>query len=127
MRAFKPKRKDAPLNRKEALNCKPVKNAHVRETRLESGEARLEYPARIRPMIVSLIRLFGASTDGTYVKKLQLDAMGTEVWQLIDGMRTARQIIQRFGDAHRLHGKEAEVSVTSFLRELGKRGIIGLK
>lgn len=60
-------------------------------------------------------------------KKLQLDALGTEVWDLIDGRRSVRKIIQRFAETHRLHPREAEVSVTRFLRELGKRGLIGLQ
>ncbi|MFC1886362.1 PqqD family peptide modification chaperone [Thermodesulfobacteriota bacterium] len=46
---------------------------------------------------------------------------------MIDGKRTVKQIVHLFAESHRLHIKEAEVSVTAFLHELGKRGIIGIK
>lgn len=127
MRVFRPKRKDAPVTRAEALNCTPVRNIRAEETRMKGGEARIAYPAQMRPMIAGVIRYFGGRTDRTYIKKLQLDALGTQVWDLIDGKLTVRQIVRRFADDHRLHAREAEVSVTAFLHELGKRGIIGMK
>jgi hypothetical protein len=35
-------------------------------------------------------------------------------------------MIQIFAETHRLEKKEAEVSVTQFIRELGQRGLLGL-
>jgi hypothetical protein len=58
---------------------------------------------------------------------LQLDALGTAVWELLDGRRSVQQIIERFADTYSLHAKEAEVSVSQFLRELGRRELIGLR
>ena len=60
-------------------------------------------------------------------RKLQLDELGTQVWDLIDGRITVQSLIQRFADNYQLQLKEAEVSVTRFLRELGQRGIVGLR
>jgi hypothetical protein len=61
------------------------------------------------------------------LKKLHLDEMGTAVWDLMDGRRSVRRVIQGFATKYQLHLKEAEVAVTRFLRELGKRGLIGFK
>jgi hypothetical protein len=68
----------------------------------------------------------GGSSARVQTKKLQLDAMGTAVWDLVDGKRSVRGIVRIFAETHRLENKEAEVSVTSFIRELGKRGLLGL-
>ena len=127
MIAFRTKQKGVVVTREEALNHVPVKNVHVAETRLENGDVLLNYPARLRPLLAGMIGFFGGRTDRGYAKKLQLDSLGAQVWAMIDGNRTVRQIVHRFADAHRLHSREAEVSVTNFLRELGKRGLIGLR
>ena len=127
MKVFKKKPKSVNITRTESLECKPVKSVHVTETRLETGDVLLIYPVEMRPLLTSLIRRLGGPTGKTYTKKLQLDALGTAVWELMDGKRTVRQVVQRFAMKHQLHSKEAEVSVTLFLRDLGKRGIIGLR
>lgn len=127
MRVFKRKNRDAHLTRAEALTCTPVKNTRVGEARLETGEVLLTYPVRIRPWIANLIRRFGWGLKRVQSKKLHLDELGTAVWDLMDGRRSVRQVIQRFAKRYQLHPKEAEVAVTRFLRELGKRGLIGLK
>ena len=87
----------------------------------------LEYPLTVRPWLAALARRFGGPRDAVQTKKLQLDAMGTAVWDLVDGHRTVRRIIQIFAKTHRLDKKEAEVSVTSFIRQLGQRGLVGLQ
>jgi len=53
--------------------------------------------------------------------------LGTEVWELLDGGTRVRDVIRQFAARHSLHQREAELSVTRFLRELGKRGLIGLR
>jgi hypothetical protein len=127
MKRFK-KNKDKPtISRAEALQCTPVKNIDVRETRLDGGETLLTYTVTVRPWFVGLVKRLGGASDGTHLKKLQLDPLGTDVWDLVDGRRSVRSIVAQFAQIHRLHPKEAEVSVTVFLRELGKRGLVGLK
>jgi hypothetical protein len=127
MKAFRKKRTGAEISRFEAMGCIPVKNLQARETRGETGLVLLCYPVEIRPWIAGWFRRFGGSSEGVRQKKLQLDALGTEVWDLLDGKRTVGQVIQSFTARQRLHPKEATVAVTLFLRELGKRGLIGLR
>jgi len=127
MRAFRRKSKGVQVTRAEALKSRPVKNTQVEEERLETGEVLLTYPVMVRPLIASLIRRFGGDTSRVQVKKLHLDELGTAVWDLMDGRRSVRGVIQGFAGKYQLHIKEAEVAVTRFLRELGKRGLIGLK
>jgi hypothetical protein len=115
------------MTRQEALAYKPVKSSQVTETRLETGEVVLEYPLAVRPLVAAVARRLGKSQeDLIQIKKLQLDVLGTSVWDLFDGKRSVRRMIQIFAETHRLEKKEAEVSVTQFIRELGKRGLLGL-
>jgi hypothetical protein len=127
MRVFRKKRTGAEISRSEALNCIPVKNIQAQETREEAGLLLLCYPVETRPWIAGWIRRFGGAAEGVRLKKLQLDTLGTAVWDLLDGKRTVGQVIQSFTAMQRLHPKEADVAVTLFLRELGKRGLIGLR
>ena len=115
------------MSRTDSLNCTPIKNAEVDETVLETGELRLAYPVNIRPWASFLLRRVGGNSVQRSKRKLQLDALGTAVWNLLDGRRTVRQVVDNFSRKHRLHPKEAEAAVTQFIRELGRRGLIGLK
>jgi hypothetical protein len=115
------------INRAEALNSKPIKNSDVQEVHLDTGDVLLTYPIRVRPWATALIHRLGGSSSHVRRKKLQLDTLGAAVWRLIDGERSVKQVIKRFSEQHQLHRREAEVAVTQFLRELGKRGLIGLK
>ena len=115
------------MTRDEALSYKPAKNQHISETRLDTGEVIIEYPVAVRPLIAAVARRLGKTQNLTQTRKLQLDALGTSVWDLIDGRHTVRRMINIFAETHRLEKREAEVSVTQFIRELGRRGLLGLR
>ena len=128
MKVFKKKPTPGGMNRAAALAHKPVKSRHVSETRLETGEVLLEYPLAVRPLVAAVARRLGKSQeDLVQIKKLQLDELGTSVWDLVDGKRSVRRLIKIFAETHRLDTREAEVSVTQFIRELGQRGLLGLR
>ena len=127
MRVFKKKSGSVSLTRAEALKFTPVKINRVQESRLETGEILLTYPLATRPWIDRIVKRFGGKEYKVPDKKLQLDELGTAVWEQINGERTVKQVIQWFAKKYQLHSKEAEVSVSRFLRELGRRGLIGLK
>ena len=115
------------MSRAAALEYCPAKSLHITEIRLDSGDVILEYPLTVRPWLAALAKRLGGPRDVVQTKKIQLDAMGTAVWDLVDGRRSVRRIIQIFAKTHRLDKKEAEVSVTSFVRQLGQRGLVGLQ
>ena len=126
MKVFKKKSGTRHLSRTAALEYTPVKSCQISEFRLESGEVVIEYPLVVRPWIAAAAKRLGGFQDRKQTKKVQLDALGTSVWDLVDGKRSVRMIIQIFARTHRLENKEAEVSVTSFIRQLGQRGLLGL-
>jgi hypothetical protein len=115
------------LSRREALACIPVKNRNVREQCLENGDVVVVYPMMVRPWMESLARWLGADATPPRTAKLQLDRLGSAVWAMLDGQTSLQRIAAVFSETHRLERKEAEVAVTQFIRELGRRGLIGLR
>jgi hypothetical protein len=127
MKVFKKKARTGTLSRSDALRYCPVKNREIKEFRLENDLLEIHYPTTMRPWIAGLVKRLGGPPENTQIKKLQLDILGTAVWEMIDGKRSVRQIVQAFAETHRLQTKEAEVAVTEFIRKLGRRGLIGLR
>jgi hypothetical protein len=122
-----PFKKKPGLTREQALACRPVKNHQVTETQGEGGEVMLSYPVQIKPWIAGLRRRLGGGEKPLPPKKLQLDELGTEVWGLIDGRRRVKGIIRIFKEKYKVTDRDAEIAITRFLRDLGKRGLIGLR
>ena len=114
------------MTREEAFSYVPVKSRDVVETRLESGDVVLEYPTTVKPLIAGIMKKMGRKAPPVHKKKIQLDTLGTAAWDLIDGQRTVGRLIKTFTEQYRLHPREAETSITQFIRELGRRGLIGL-
>ncbi|MCP4694325.1 MAG: PqqD family protein [Desulfobacterales bacterium] len=127
MKSRKKKPKETALSRAGALGCTPVKSGDAWETSRDPAQVTLAYPVGMRPWIARLVRRFGGDHDRTRTKKLRLDALGASVWDMLDGKRTVKQVIEKFARIHQLNFKEAEASVTTFLRELGRRGLIGMQ
>jgi hypothetical protein len=114
------------LSRSEALECIPYKNREVVATSQANGDILLAYPITWRPWVASLYRRLGGADQTPRMKKIQLDALGTQVWHLMNGQRSVRQIVREFSKTHRLPPQEAETAVTRFLQDLGRRGLVGL-
>lgn len=113
------------LSRQEALRCTPVVNKSVLTRETAAGEILLEYPLPMKPFLKSVFERFDKNhTPPT--KKLQLDEMGSQVWKLIDDSNNVKSIIETFTVTYGISLQESEKSVTTFLAELGKRGIIAL-
>jgi hypothetical protein len=115
-----------PTSRKEALAFRPVRSKEVRESVQPSGLVQLSYPLTLKPWFGNWAQKLGQWDGRPMVKKLELDEMGCLAWSMIDGTNTVQQIADAFVREYGLHPKEAELSVTAFIKELGRRGIIGL-
>lgn len=113
------------LSRQDALRCTPVVNKSVISRAMENGEILLEYPLPMKPILKTIFERFQKDTTPP-TKKLQLDEMGSQVWKLIDDSNNVKNIIEAFTDIYGISLVESEKSVTTFLAELGKRGIIAL-
>jgi hypothetical protein len=115
------------LSRAEALACRPVRNREIGEEKLENGDLLLTVPLLVRPWLTGLARAFGLQDRQAVTRKLQLDEMGSFTWALMDGERSLADLVEIVSRHYRLHRRETEVAVTTFLRELGRRGLIGFR
>ncbi|QGY39091.1 PqqD family peptide modification chaperone [Pseudodesulfovibrio cashew] len=115
------------VSRAEALGMVPVRNTEVEETPLDGGLIRLAYPLAVKPWFGRLADKVGLWDGRPMIKQLELDEMGSFVWQRIDGRRSVRAIAQALVEEYEVQPREAELSVTAFLKTLGQRGIIGLR
>ena len=108
-----------PGNREVLLAAIPVRNELVEESRTAKGELRLKAPLRETMMK----RLFGSQRRE---KSFELDDLGEAVWGDIDGRKSVEGIIMHFAQTQRVNAREAEVSVTAFLKTLMQRNLIAL-
>jgi hypothetical protein len=121
----KKKRLIPEMTRGEALACKPVKNRDIEETRTDHGKVILAYPLRLKPIFSGIAKKYGLWKEGRPpMKRLELDDMGTMVWDMIDGKNSVKKISAAFAEKYTVLPREAEVATASFLKDLGKRGLI---
>ncbi len=111
----------------DALLCIPEKNSLVKESILDSGDMILSYQSVYKPLFRKIQKFVRKNPDNTFKRKIQLDHLGVDVWSIIDGKKNVKALIKEFAALHTLNYKEAEISVTLFLRSLGEKGLIGIK
>jgi coenzyme PQQ synthesis protein D (PqqD) len=115
------------MTKQRALTSVPVKNAEITAETTSSGDILIRYPVTMRPWLAKWVRLFKDTSPHNGFKKLQLDSLGSEVWNMIDGKRSVQNMIEAFAQIHQLNTRESESAITQFLRDLGKRGLIGMR
>jgi hypothetical protein len=59
-------------------------------------------------------------------RSIVLDRNGAMLWEWCDGKRTTEEVIELFARTHNLSFHESRVSVTSYLKELVKRGALAV-
>lgn len=114
-------------SRNHALECIPAKNPQVSEEADANGDLRLLYQVQVLPWFQGVLKKITRSKSTVINRTLQLDALGTSVWQMIDGRQSVKKIIDEFQAVHQLNRREAEISVTAFFKELGKRGLLAMR
>ena len=127
MKLFKSKVQPGPLNRTESLACIPQHLPGIDWEHTEDGDILIEYPLSIKPFFLQIAKRFKKESQTKLTKKLQLDALGSSVWLMIDGESDVKTIIKEFAEKSGLSLQEAEQSVTSFFLQLGQRGLIAMK
>ena len=58
-------------------------------------------------------------------KKIELDKIGSIVWELCDGKRTVKDIAKILHERYKLLLSEAEISLNTYFNSLSKRGLMG--
>ena len=123
MLPFLNKRKGPVLSREQSMASMPLRNPMLTESVEDDGIVRLAIPRKEAWWVKLLSRVF-------YVPKrrrIALDELGSFVWQQCDGETTVRTLIDKFCKKYKLNRKEAEVSMVAYLRQLAKKGLIGIQ
>jgi hypothetical protein len=111
------------VDRKAVMTLRPGRNSLLTWEKREGGETILTVPQNDRVSLITraMARWLQVPTE----RKVELDEVGSYVWELCDGTRTVETIVQQTGKQYKLNRREAEVSVTMFLQMLHERNFIG--
>ena len=119
------------FSRSEVLAAIPLRNPRVEWERLtpdpEDPESvpviRMKIPRRADRMGNLAAKIFRLPD----FRKMELDEIGSGVWDMCDGTRTVEDITKALVSGYRLNRRQAEASVTAYLKMLAERRLIALK
>jgi hypothetical protein len=116
------KKRGPELTREQAMNALPLRNPSLKWRRTKQGDVVVTLTRRkdTRGRLLSLFFHVPGSRDIT------LDEVGSRVWRMSNGRRTVEGMIEALATEYKLNRREAEVSLTEYLRQLGQRGMVGL-
>ena len=103
------------------LSSRPARNELLSWAKSERGEAQITVTRQETWKVRLLSKVFYVPKE----RKITLDEVGTEVWQMCDGRTTVAQMIESLGKTYTLDRKEAEVSLLSYLKTLGQKRFVG--
>jgi hypothetical protein len=110
-------------DRQATLTLRPGRNALLTWEKRESGETILTVPQNEKAGRIT--KAFARWVNAPRERFVELDEVGSFVWELCDGTHTIESIVQKTGRQYKLNRREAEVSVTTFLQMLHERNFIG--
>ena len=115
------KRPDSDFNRGDVLKALPLRNQLIKWEVNDKQEVSLVIPLKRKFWIRITSKLFRLPDKRVVV----LDDVGSYVWQLCDSENTVGHVVEQLCNRYQMTRKEAETSLFTFMRQLGKRGMIG--
>ena len=116
-------------SRAEVLASRPVRNPAIQWAREVRGGGDkpalvlLRVPRRSDRMGNLVARWFKLPDH----KKIELDEIGSDVWEMCDGRATVEGLTRAICASYRLNRRQGETSVTAYLRMLAQRRLIGVR
>ncbi len=115
-------RKPKPqLSREQAMGARPVRNPSLPWKVNDEGNVVVTLPRRGDLAGKALGWLFMVPEQ----KPIELDELGSVVWHHCDGQYTVREIVEVLAAKYKLNRQEVDLTLTEYLRMLGKRGMVG--
>ena len=126
----KKKQKAPSLTRSEFLRLKPIRSPMVEWKKDEEGKIKIIIPLKKikkegKRVGKKRARLLSKLFPEPEEKRIHLDEIGSIVWELCDGKKTAKEIVDHLCQKYKLLPREAEVPLSSYLNTLAKRGLLG--
>jgi len=103
------------------LNSRPARNEELTWEKNDDGEVQIT----VRRQETWKVRLISKIFYIPKKRKITLDEVGTEVWQLCNGRNTVARMIEDLSDKYQLNRKEAEVSLLAYLKTMAQKRFIG--
>ena len=117
------KTKQPVLTREQSMGSMPIRNPMLKVTTDDDGIVHLSIPRKDTWWVKLLSKMFYVPKR----RKIALDELGSFVWTLCDSETTVRSLIDKFCGKYKLNRKEAEISMVTYLRQLAKKGLIGIQ
>lgn len=116
------------ITREQTLAAKPLRHPRIEWAREERkadnvSVALLQIP-RLRNKWADFVARWMQVPD---FKRIELDEIGSDVWEMCDGKTNVEGIAKAIGAAYRLNKRQSEVSVTAYLKMLAERRLIAVK
>ena len=110
----------ANYDRKAAMVSRPEQLPFVRREEREKGgcEITVEIPR------AGWLRWVAGK--GMVERSFGIDQLGLEIYEACNGQTNVKKIIERFAKTHHLNFGEAEQAVTTYLKILTSRNLIGI-
>jgi hypothetical protein len=116
-------RKDRP-SRGQVLGARPTRHPAVTfERHPDSNLILLKVPRR-QDRWGNLVARWLKLPDH---RKIELDEIGSDVWEWCDGSSGVGEISKKIAEKYRLNKRQSEASVTAYLKMLAERRLIGLR
>ncbi|MEW6755363.1 MAG: PqqD family protein [Candidatus Latescibacterota bacterium] len=93
----------------------------MRWEKSDAGEVQITVTRQDNWRVKLLSRIFYIPKQ----RRITLDELGTQVWEMCNGRTTVAQMIEGLSTAHQLNRKEAEVSLLAYLKTLAQKRFIG--
>lgn len=103
------------------LASKPVRNDLVEWERDDNNEVVIHLIRADNWKIKLLAKFFYIPKQ----RKIGLDAVGSQVWELCDGKHSVEHMIRILAKEYKLNRKEAEVALMAYLKKLGQKRLVG--
>ena len=120
LKAKKTVQPDRATARREFLALRPARNPKISWEEVD-GKAVLTIP-RANNWRFKLVNVFFPVPES---RKVVLDSIGSLVWRHCDGQNNIDKLCRELQREYKLGGKEAELSLQQFFKDLGQRGYIG--
>jgi len=118
---FGKRRPQTLLNRDQAFDARPIAVRTLGREPLKRGGERLIIELHPRGVQKWLLRVPEGAT-----RKIELDPIGVQVFDMCDGKTSVRQITRRFAKQYKVDPQEAEIAVTTFIRQMMRKGLVSM-
>ena len=124
----KKKQEKPQMPRSDFLKLRPIRNPSIKWEKDEDGNIQLLIPikqeaAKKKGVSKVLLKIFPQSD--VKEKKVQLDKIGSFVWELCDSNTTVEKIVNALSKEYKMVPREAEISLPIYFEQLSKRGLLG--